>query len=747
MRKNIILCLAAVLTAISCVKGPDMPMQTLAVDKEAIMAPSMGAEYTLYVDSNTAWKMKDIDAEWIVPSVLESVGSSGLVLTIAENNGEERAGTVCLASNDNGVSAEIKIVQSGAEADGFISISALRQMEKADASVTVNAPDLKIKGFVVTDAAGGNWLSGNVAVEDSFKEPNSGMNIQIEGECEDFAQGEEIAVAVDKAILERNADGFLTLVPKSVPAKTESTPVSLKPFTVKASDIAEGLYESMYVKIDGFQPIESAVGGTFGTSPVLENEDAENVRMMVSGDAVFSVDNYNPGVGSVCGIAGPAGDVPGIWPLLKNSVSFSEMRIGVKPGIRKLPYVFSFYCYEQTNKMSKYLRFNTLDYNANTQLLQGTIAEELDETKGVWLDVTAYGSDKSKIYGPNYWAEPGAHDNINTSGFVSLECKTTPTAECGWMLNVPLQMEMPADFNVSFGLSANNKYTLGNWAVSWSLDKTEWNEAGRIVMEKPKTGGSYYLYFTVPVHMPVPAASGSMLYIKIVPKGSDGTDGYKNADGHGSSCYVCLHSAIILSHEEEGNTAVPAGAVYFEPFDKLTAGMDYFVGDMLGGLANYCADGIDKWSAEKKRGLTGSFVMERPGYAQIGYVNTETAASRSVYVNNAGSLTTPALGRGGDLNLSFKACTYRTPAIRPKAVTTTPDVGSPDITSVVVEIIGGGTVEGRTSVTVTGLPTASFKTFHLKIDGATPNTQICFTSAPEEGGFSRWFIDDILVTE
>ena len=219
------------------------------------------------------------------------------------------------------------------------------------------------------------------------------------------------------------------------------------------------------------------------------------------------------------------------------------MRIGVKAGIRKLPYVFSFYCKEQTNKTPKYIDWFNLSYNASSKLLQGVIARDSDETKGVSLEVTAYGSDASKIYGPNFWAEAGAHDNLNTSGFVSLDCKTVPTAECGWLLNVPLQMEMPKDFNVSFGLTANNKYTLGEWAVFWSCDKSDWQEAGRIVILKPKAGGSNYWYFTVPVSLPAPLPAGSMLYIKLVPQGSDGTDGYKGADTARLAMCACIRQS------------------------------------------------------------------------------------------------------------------------------------------------------------------------------------------------------------
>ncbi|MCM1177930.1 MAG: BACON domain-containing protein [Clostridium sp.] len=747
MKNNIRLFLMAVLAAVSCVKGPDMPMQSLAVDKDVLVVPSMGADYVVNVSTNTSWKTKCSSVDWAVASVEEAVGTSDMVVTVAANTGDERCGSIYVMSADNEVSREIKLVQAAVKSEWVISISSLRKMEKPGEPVVLDAPGTMARGFVVTDAEKGNWFSGQLAIEDSFTGPGSGINVLADVADEDFARGEEMAVELDKATLERNDAGFLTIIPAVPPVKTESTQLNVKPLAIGYQELASGEYESMAVYAEDWQVIEESIGGEYGQSPLFENKDGHRIRLSVLENASFAHGSYLEGVGSIEGIAGPASVEPELYPASLSGIALSEMRIGVQPGIRKLPYVFSFYHKEQTNNTPKYISFTKLTYNAATQLLSGTFATDLDKTTGAYMEVTAYGSEASKVYGPNLWAEAGAHDNFNTSGFVSLDCKTTPTAECGFMLNVPLQLDMPQDFNVSFGLSANNKYVLSNWMVSYSADRLNWYKAGDVVIDKPKTGGSFYLYFTVPVHLEVPMSAGSTLHIKLTPQGSDGPDGYKGADGHGSSCYVCLHSAIVISAESEGNTEVPAGAIYFEPFDKLTAGLDYFIGDRLGGFANYCAGAIGTWTEEKKNGLSGSYVMERPGYAQIGYVNTERASSRSVYVNRTGSLLTPALGKGGDLNLSFKACTYRTPAIRGKAVTTTPDVGSPDITSVVVEIVGEGTVEGQTSVTVNGLPVSEFKTFSLKITGATANTQIRFTSAPGDSQFSRWFIDDILVTE
>ena len=70
-----------------------------------------------------------------------------------------------------------------------------------------------------------------------------------------------------------------------------------------------------------------------------------------------------------------------------------------------------------------------------------------------------------------------------------------------------------------------------------------------------------------------------------------------------------------------------------------------------------------------------------------------------------------------------------------------------DSISIVVEVIGGGTIDGATKKVVSGLATDAFNTYSLTIDGATVSTALRFTSEPASGEFSRWFIDDICVTK
>ena len=730
-----------------CKKGPDMPMATLDLGIESIIAPYMGAEYTLSVNSNTSWEVVSSDETWTSFSTAEFVGSTELTVQVGGNDGDERTAVITVRSKDGGLVRELPVVQAGVSSEGYISISALRELE-GDGDYTITGNDARIKGFVVTDAVSGNWFENSFAIEDSFSDVNSGITVSVTGDYSAIEFGNEISIPLEGAVLGRNDSGYLTLTVAGEPQLTETTPVEVKPLTVDHAAMQTGDYESMYVSLNDFQVVQESIGGTWAVSPKFENADGDRIVLPVSENAVFASVSYNEGVGTICGIAGPAGTEPELRPVNLEGIDLSVMRIGVKPGIRQLPYVFPFYCSEQANETPKYLRYNKLSYNASTHLVKGVVAEDLDETVGAYLEMTAYGKEAGNIYngGTNYWAEIGGHDNINTSGFVSVDNGKTPIPEeCGFWLTVPLQMDMPEDFNITFGLGSAGEWALKNWDVSYSADKQDWTVAGSIAIDRVITGGTCYLYHSVPVHLESPILSGNNLYIKFTPRGSEGVGGATTADGHGASCQIRLHSAIIFSTEVEGDTYVPAGAVYFQPFDKLTAGTDFFIGDRLAALANYCADEISSWTEEQRNGMTGEKVMERPGYAQIGFVETETT-NRAEYVNETGYLTTPALGVSGDITLSFKAAAYRSPAIR-SGNTATSDVASPDITEAVVEVIGGGTINGSTTATVTGLPTDSFKTFTLNITGATAGTQIRFTSAPAQGQFSRWFIDDILVTK
>ena len=163
----------------------------------------------------------------------------------------------------------------------------------------------------------------------------------------------------------------------------------------------------------------------------------------------------------------------------------------------------------------------------------------------------------------------------------------------------------------------------------------------------------------------------------------------------------------------------------------------------LAAMLNFCGSDISVWDAAAKNGLSGVNVRQRPGYAQIGFVETQTVA-QGFYTNSVGSLLTPAFGASGTLRVSFDAMAYKNTSVH--ANSGAKDMGG-DLKSVIVEVIGGGTIDGATKKVVSGLATDAFNTYSLTIDGATASTALRFTSEPASGEFSRWFIDDICVTK
>ena len=750
MKRNSILTmmLVGLLSGVACTRGPEIPGPFLRADLEEIEAPGFSVDYPVQVQSNIGWRIASNEVyDWVTPSLTQSRGSATLVLSVDRNAGTSaREGKIILESDDNSIREEIHILQRPLSQGGFSRIHEIRSLERAGGYTIIQG---KIRGFVVTDALASNYMENSFAVEDSFDDPSSGIAVCVSGgRYTAPKRGTEVVIDLAGAHLERTG-GILTLSLSDNPPVGSATALPVRPDTLSFAQLATGDYESMFVCLKECQVVEEAIGGVLASSPGITDESGSLLgRLLVSADAPFGSETYGRGGGRVCGVAGAVRDgVCEILPTAATDVAFSGKRIGEKPGIQSLPYVFSFYCSSQTDGACKYINYYKLYWDPVTLLTSGKIADDKDDTIGASLYVSAYASEVSKSYGPNMWAEAGAHDNINTVGFVSLGSKTTPTAECGWYLDVPLQMTLPEHFTVTFGMGGNT-YTIKNWTIYYSSDKETWYEGGHYSLDHIVEGGSYYLFFSVPIDCEIPFVSGDTLHLKFIPEGTTAIGGSNNADGHGSSCFIRFHSSIIISEEKEGSTPAPSNAVWFEPFDHLTGGVDYFLGNKVGGLANFGGREISQWSEDQLRGMSGHDVYERPGYAQIGFVDTERSGSRREYHNTVGALESPALGVSGDLTLTLEAAAYRSPAIRPGAAVTTPDVGSPDIPTGVIELVGGGLINGSETAKIQQMSTTgAFSTHTFTILGATPQTRIRFTSAPAEGEFSRWFIDNISVTK
>lgn len=437
-------------------------------------------------------------------------------------------------------------------------------------------------------------------------------------------------------------------------------------------------------------------------------------------------------------------------------------------GIEGLPYVFSFFDSEQTNNTPKYVTKETLaektysyaNGNAYRQYT-GVAATDKDNT-GVTMELSActyykIGTAAAKANTPSFenWAQVNGHDNFNVRCCTSNYSVAGLPFDSGWYLNVPLKSDLPKKFNVSFGDCIGNAWGIITISLMYSYDKKQWTSASNFRIAKETTGGTRYYYYTAEVDAPKEFKAGTMLYLKLITIGnctvkdtdpSAGGDYNKGHDGFGTgtsnSGQHRFHSCIAITPAEVTPTEKPSDAVYFEAFNDCNGGLDYLLGEKLAGMANHCG------AAATVEGMTGSNIYQRPGYLQLGFVDSQTMSNQNNMTtkNLSGSVTTPALGKAGDLALSFKACAYRNPVCgRPNTIgDTNADVKTPDVTSIVVTVEGEGTIDGEKSVQIDNVSYSEWQTITKTIVGANADTKIKFSS-PSTGLFHRWFLDEIYV--
>lgn len=431
-------------------------------------------------------------------------------------------------------------------------------------------------------------------------------------------------------------------------------------------------------------------------------------------------------------------------------------------GITELPYTFSFYCESQTNGSNKYVTAGSMSEVSYTmpegalsawsfRQYKGVVAREKDATIGASMEFSSFleykgSSTKTVDKAFNNWAQNQAHDNFNTGDFVTRYSVAGLPFECGLYLNVPLQTNLPAKFNVAFGIGYMGTWGLKDWDVYYSNNNSAWVKGGRITLSDAVTSGKNYKYYNVDITPIYAFKAGDILYLKLCPVGNNSISG-NGCDGIGTgnsgNGNIRFHSGITISPVEVAGSQRPSDAVLYEGFDSFKGGLDYFIGDRLAGMANYCGD------TGTLSGFTADRIYQRPGYAQIGYVESQKCATDKDMstMTYKGTLTTPALGKAGDLTLSFKACAFRSPAARENVYADSKIDGyNPDATSITVKVIGGGTIDGAESITIENLSTSEWNTYTKTIEGATADTKIEFSSPSVDGKlFYRWFLDDLYV--
>lgn len=408
-------------------------------------------------------------------------------------------------------------------------------------------------------------------------------------------------------------------------------------------------------------------------------------------------------------------------------------------GLSELPYAFSFD--QKANNTPTYLRKAVGTYNESQKYCDIYL---YDDAVGAAFQCRQIGANNQMrtTLDNVFWSQGRGAFNMPAMSMVSKEIAGDGYAESSFKLTLPINFTLPETFNVTFGMFLK-KGAVKNWKLQYSADNTTWYDAVSFAT-KAADSDSYHIYsYDVTPQVSI----DQCLYLKWLPVGTETWSG-ESAWGKEVRFWG---GVIITDATEQQTTPTPAGAVYFEAFDKAKGGVDYWMGGRsdeitkLGGLVDATPALSSSWN-----NLTLSKVTARPGYVQIGqqqsgYILTWSTPGGT---SRVGSLKTPKLA-AGNLSLSFKAMMFRNPLYGRTDITVT-DNTAPD--KIIVNIVGGGTFEdGTTSKRIAGVPHTTFQTYSLNIKDATANTQIEFTSPTDEGKHSngtamtRWFIDDICV--
>ena len=116
---------------------------------------------------------------------------------------------------------------------------------------------------------------------------------------------------------------------------------------------------------------------------------------------------------------------------------------------------------------------------------------------------------------------------------------------------------------------------------------------------------------------------GDKLYLRWTPVGNVNWNG-GTTTGMEDDTRVHFASGVVIS-EVDSPASDLSGNVYAEDFNHINGGVDYRHSGQENGIEKlgllgelYGAD-INSWTEDQKKGMTGTRVVERPGYVQIGF--------------------------------------------------------------------------------------------------------------------------------
>lgn len=748
-------------------EGIFAPIQTLEVDREELLAPAIGASYSISVNSNTSWKAELTSDGWISCDAEDFVGSRSLNVVFRENEGQERSCCLVLSLADGSITRRVNLRQGAAMEDGQIAIAQLRDKEKdADNGEYIFSGPALIKGFVTTDLADKNFYDDSFAMQDGFVSGASGITVCCKEMLPDFLRGDEVEIDLDGATLKRNDYGVLTLYPEKSPVRTQTNRIDVKPMPIMMTSLASGEYESMFVSVYNLQPIKADNGGTLEGGIHVEDQKSASAFVKVFEESLFKEATCQGGRGSVTGIAGKAAEGENaavIIPTKVSDLAFEGVRFEtLTGGVSKFPYMLSLFSYNGKNDTEvtpEYINYEVTPYNSGTKFIDAYYYDK-DEDTDVSLHVHAAGRTESEVRSELYWGNSKGFDSVPAKSFVTRQSAAGEyPGDSYYLLTMPLKshfIDAGGTFSVAFYVW-NTDWAVRDWKLEYSLDMHNWygydeiSGTGEGVVELMPAGN--FALYNVKFTAQTTIDKSDILYIRFSPFGKRASKGGASiATGWGSDVRLSVGMLVCPHVERRSDTEIPANAVWYNTFDSLTEGSDYMMGNRLGVLDNLNGPLIGLWSETQKNGMTGTNVAMRPGYAQVGYV--EYATDGLKVMSYKGTLQTPSLEVEGEFNLSFKAMTFRSSRVgRIEMHESIPEKG-PDAQRIDIEIADGGKIvelDGKridavSELTIFGLPFSEFKTYNIKIEGATKQTSVIFKSA-ENIKFTRWFIDDIIVTQ
>ena len=731
--------------AAACVnQDVDLPNASLRADKTQIAAPAMESDFTVALKANCNWQVviEDEDAQWLSISPKTGLGNADIVLSLMPNTSTVRDAEVTIRSTDDPSQTLTVFVKQSAHGS-YLTIAELRSLAS---NLTVGTPeytiteDKKICAIVNTAAIGANLPGGVFGIQDA-KEPGSGILVRTEElSWNDF--GEELEIPVKGAVLTRDENGILELKPAADAAivRTETSNVQLSPVVISHADYVAKTYESMYVALETVQAVATELTATMDGRVEFQDEDNERYAVYTWSGAAFVGAAVPTGSGRLAGIASLVDGEEVLLPVTAEDFALSGNRFGAASGIR-LPYIFSFKAKGASDADGMY--YNTMrmsDGSTWTNFLSAPPAKQIVEPNdGSGVTMTFYRS-KASSNGNN---NNGVRFRVNADkldNIFSLQLWGTGNPYPYVLLTYPIaETVSPGTLWLSCSVTGTN-YAPRNYTVQSSTDNTLWETCGDLLIPSKKRNVPHF--FSVPVTLHETLRKGSTLYIRIMQKEDIRIGGEDEATEGGEGR---LHAAIVLDRPSSDLTTFPAGAIYTEGFDRIYGGVDYLLGsDKLVNMNVFSGDDISDWDEAEKGGLTGENVSARPGYVQIGHAPFQATLPNALSCH-VGQLTTPALSalaEATDIEVTLKAMAYKTGSMMADAADK-----KGDMTSFKVEVIGGGTIDGETSKVISGMNYQSFSDFRFLVNGATSATQLRFTSEAAEGGFTRWFLDDICVVK